>query len=80
MMSDWQTNRMASPGELALMLTYLGMSQSGCGRFLGHNDRTVRRYLRGESNIPAAEVMLLRACIHYRVKPRVPPRNPRLLT
>lgn len=75
MMNDWQSNRMCSPTEFALMLSALGMSQAGCGRYLGHADRTIRRYIAGEAKIPPAEVLLLRACCHYRVKPYVPRRE-----
>lgn len=71
---------MLSAIELAYMLQSYGISQASCARFLGRSDRTVRRYLAGEANIPPAEVLLLRALAQLRQRPLVPPRNPKPLT
>lgn len=75
MSEEWQTRRMASPVEFALLVSALGLSQAACARYLGRSERTVRRYLTGEARIPAAEVLLLRAILALDTKPLVPPRR-----
>ena len=47
-------------------------------RFLGVSDRTMRRYLRGQRDIPVSTALLLNCMIAHRLKPVVPKRSTRL--
>ena len=71
----WQLSRHASPAEFEALLDQLRVSQEGCGRYLGVSGRTVRRYVSGDTMIPPAHVLLLRALVACRVPPIVPKRN-----
>jgi hypothetical protein len=64
-MVNWTKQRDMSPKEYRETIKALGMSQSAAGRFLGLSARTSRRYARGQAEIPAAHVLLLRACKAY---------------
>jgi transcriptional regulator with XRE-family HTH domain len=70
--TDWQYERTMTPEDLAVALKILGLDQAKLGRVIGRSERTMRRYIRGERTMPAAEVLLIRALMRYRVKPRVP--------
>lgn len=49
-----------TPLEFRGVLGKLKLSQSECARFVGANDRTVRRWLAGELDVPrCVEVLLL---------------------
>ena len=69
---SWQTNRKMSALELHAHHQFFEISQAGMGRFLGRSERTVRRWVRGEIKVPAAEVLLLRSLIAHDEKPTVP--------
>jgi hypothetical protein len=71
-MPNWQERRTMTPAEYAGALEVLGLNISSAGRYLGCSARTSMRYIRGESEVPVAEVLLLRALIAKRIKPIVP--------
>ncbi len=71
----WQADRRMSPREFNHALELLGMSQEGCGRYLGVSGRTVRRYVSGDTLIPPAHVLLVRALVHGQIQPLVPKRS-----
>jgi hypothetical protein len=77
---DWQNQRDMTPGEYKRTIAALGLNTAQAGRWLGIGTRTAYRYRDGESEIPEAHVLLLRAAIHYGIKPVVPrwipPRRP----
>jgi len=58
-MTSWQDKRAMSPGEFERTAATLGVS-----------DRTSRRYVAGEAEVPAAAVKLLRLMLHLRLGPR----------
>ena len=70
--SVWQCHRAMSPREFSRTIARLGMSQAGAGRYLGVSERTAYRYAKGETDIPAAQVLLLRALVALDIKPLVP--------
>lgn len=76
-MSDdsWQTEREMTPLEFQLIVSAMGMSQAGCGRYLGVSAKTIQRYIRGEATIPTAAVLLLRGLVAGGLKPLVPKRR-----
>jgi hypothetical protein len=80
MKHNWQNDRAISPGEYRRLIAQLGLNTAQAGRWLGIGTRTAYRYRDGESAIPAAHVLLLRAALHYGIKPVVPrwqpPRDP----
>ena len=49
-----------------------GHVAGGPGRYLGVSERTAYRYAKGEADIPAAQVLLLRALVALNIKPLVP--------
>jgi hypothetical protein len=69
---DWQMERSMSPRAYGRAIRALGLNQASAGRYLGVSARTSRRYLSGDAMIPAAQVLLLRACIAHKVEPLVP--------
>jgi DNA-binding transcriptional regulator YiaG len=75
-MSDqWQIARQLSPKAYRSIIEFLGMSQVGAGRYLGVSDRTARRFVSGDAEIPASAVLLLRSLIAHGDKPVVPKRK-----
>jgi len=80
MNNDWQNQRSMTPGEYKRTIAQLGLNTAQAGRWLGLGVRTAYRYRDGESEIPEAHVLLLRAALHYGIKPTVPrwkrPRRP----
>ena len=70
--SVWHCHRAMSPREFSRTIARLGMSQAGTGRYLGVSERTAYRYAKGETDIPAAQVLLLRALVAFNIKPLVP--------
>jgi transcriptional regulator with XRE-family HTH domain len=72
MTASWQYYREMCGEELQMMIVLLGLDQAKLARYLGRSERTVRRYVRNEAEIPPAEVLLLRAMLRYRVTPVVP--------
>jgi hypothetical protein len=73
--NSWQLERTMTPRGFAHTIELLGMTQEGCGRYLGVSGRTVRRYIDGGSAIPASHVLLLRALMRFRVTPLVPSKR-----
>ena len=71
-MSDWQ-NRTMTPHQYAWAIKTLGLNKAQAGRFLGVSERTAHRYHDGDTAIPAAHSLLLRAMINYGEPPEVPP-------
>lgn len=69
---DWQMERSMSPRAYERTIEALGLNQASAGRYLGVSARTSRRYVSGDAEVPAASVLLLRACLAYRVKLQVP--------
>ena len=68
--ADWRKVAAISPAEYERLLAALGLNQSSGARFLGISDRTSRRYVAGEAEVPAAAVKLLRLMLHLRLGPR----------
>jgi len=74
---SWQYTRGFSPPQMAVAIADLGMKPAAAARFLGVSDRTMRRYLRGQRDIPEATVLLLGCMIAHRLRPVVPKRSTR---
>jgi transcriptional regulator with XRE-family HTH domain len=68
---SWQERSM-EPTDFVITLIKLNLDQAKCARFLGISERTTRRYVRGETAIPPAHALLLRAMVRFRVTPIVP--------
>jgi hypothetical protein len=68
--ADWRKVAAISPAEYERLLAALGLNQSSGARFLGVSDRTSRRYVAGEAEVPASAVKLLRLMLHLRLGPR----------
>jgi hypothetical protein len=68
--ADWRKVAAISPAEYERLLAALGLNQSSGARFLGVSDRTSRRYVAGEAEVPASSVKLLRLMLHLRLGPR----------
>jgi len=68
--ADWRKVAAISPAEYERLLAALGLNQSSGARFLGVSDRTSRRYVAGEAEVPVAAVKLLRLMLHLRLGPR----------
>jgi DNA-binding transcriptional regulator YdaS (Cro superfamily) len=64
-----------SPRDFKYAIDILGLDQAKTARVLGISERTTRRYIRGETPIPAAHSLLLRAMVRYKVTPVVPAWN-----
>jgi len=71
--NDWQNQRSMAPGEYRRTIAQLGLNTAQAGRWLGIGTRTAYRYRDGESEIPEAHVLLLRAALRYNIEPVVPP-------
>jgi hypothetical protein len=69
--TTWQKREM-TPTEYKAALKALNLNTASAGRFLGRSTRTSHRYGRGETEIPQAEALLLRAMIEFRAAPLVP--------
>ena len=69
---NWQHDRTMTPEQYAWALDQLNLTRPAAGRYLGISARTSYRYGTGESLIPAAHVLLLRALIAGKWKPVVP--------
>ena len=72
---DWQNERMLSPKGYQRAIAHLGLTIAQAGRWLGVSKRTGYRYATGETVIPTAVVLTVRAFIEHRIKPVVPPRK-----
>ena len=71
---SWQIRTM-SPRDFKYAIDILGLDQAKTARVLGISERTTRRYIRGETVIPPAHALLLRAMVRFNVKPVVPAWN-----
>ena len=69
---SWQDFRTMNASEYAEALEQLGLNTASAGRFLGISTRTSHRYLNDDATPKVAEVLLLRACIAKRIRPKVP--------
>lgn len=63
MTTDWLKQRKMSPKQYQQALDDLGLTQVGAGEFLGVSERTARRYVSGETEVPVAVALLLRRLI-----------------
>ena len=68
----WQ-NREMSPSEYRRAIHILRLKKAQAGRYLGVSVRTAHRYWAGDDKVPPASAMLLRALLHYKEQPVVPP-------
>jgi len=68
---NWQDRNMTAR-QFKQALKTLSISQASAGRYLGVSERTANRYCKGTAAVPPASAMLLRALIHYGVKPLAP--------
>jgi hypothetical protein len=62
-----------TPKEYERAIGLLGLNKAQAGRFLGVSTRTSHRYFDGDTDVPAAHSLLLRAMIHHKEPPIVPP-------
>jgi hypothetical protein len=74
---SWQHERDFTPLELAKAIDILQMKPAAAARFCGVSDRTMRRYLRGQREIPTTTSLLLSCMIAHRLRPVVPKRSTR---
>ena len=72
---DWQNERDMAPKAYQRAIAHLGLNTAQAGRWLGVSKRTGYRYATGETIIPTAVVLLVKAAIEHRIKPSVPPRK-----
>jgi 6-phosphogluconolactonase (cycloisomerase 2 family) len=70
--TSWQSLRAMTPLQFERAAKALGMNIAAAGRFIGVSERTVRRIVAGEADIPASAAMLLRSMIHHGDTPVVP--------
>jgi transcriptional regulator with XRE-family HTH domain len=63
-----------TPNQFLLTRQALGLTQAGCGRFLATTARQIRRYERGEREVPVPTALLLRGMVHHGDVPEVPKR------
>ena len=72
---SWQTDPVMSPREYERTLLALGLNQSSAARFFRYSDRSSRRFIGGEAEVPAATVMLMRLMVQLSLKPKVKTRR-----
>jgi DNA-binding transcriptional regulator YiaG len=58
-----------TPKQLEDVLENLALSQRGAGRLLKTNERQIRRWVAGDSQIPEAVAILLRMMIKHEINP-----------
>lgn len=71
-LSNWQEHRKMTGKQYEAITKRLGLSQAGAGRYVGVSERTSRRFITGEAEIPVAVALLLRALVHFKEAPLVP--------
>jgi hypothetical protein len=76
----WQQNRTMTGAEFQATISRLGMQQHHAAKWLGITERQARRYVLGDTPVPTATVLLLRAMAHHREQPMVPQCEDRRLT
>jgi DNA-binding transcriptional regulator YiaG len=62
-----------SPDELRKALDQMGLSQVRAACLFGVNDRTVRRWIKGDQPVPRLVEIVLWLMIKYKVKPAAIP-------
>jgi len=72
---DWQDHREISPNAFRRGLKELGVSQSGWARYIGQSDRTIRRMVKGQREVPVLMSLHLGCLIENGIKPRIPKRQ-----
>lgn len=68
----WQTQRSMSPLQFRKAITELGVTRAAAARFLGVSERTAHRYANGDSDIPPAHALLLRAMLAHDTELAIP--------
>jgi DNA-binding transcriptional regulator YiaG len=58
-----------TPRQLQHAIDQLGLSQRGAARFLGVDERTMRKWIADDARIPEAVAKLLRLMIRLQLKP-----------
>jgi transcriptional regulator with XRE-family HTH domain len=76
-MTNWQYARTMSPEQLKIAVKLLNLDRAKLGRVIGKSERTMRRYARGQIEMPPAEVLLIRALVRFKVRPIVPDWSPK---
>ena len=71
-MRNWQYERSLTPRQFKTIIKQLGITQVGAGRYIGVSRRTVGRMVKGQADIPASVVLLLRPLEAHGEKPVVP--------
>jgi DNA-binding transcriptional regulator YiaG len=70
---NWQEQRTMSALQFRKTIKTLGMSKGAFGRYTGISQRTVFRIAKGQSQLPASAVLLLRSLVAHGEQPVVPP-------
>jgi DNA-binding transcriptional regulator YiaG len=58
-----------TPHQLQRAIDRLGLSQRGAARFLGVDERTMRKWIAGNARTPEAVAKLLRLMLQLKLKP-----------
>jgi DNA-binding transcriptional regulator YiaG len=58
--------------DYEILIEQLGMTQAGSARFVGFSERTARRWIAGDAEVPPSVVLLLNSLVMMREQPRVP--------
>lgn len=70
---DWQLHRTMSAREFkSICKNELKISRAAAGRYVGTSVRTIRRVTRGQAQLPASAVLLLRSLVAHGEQPVVP--------
>lgn len=72
MKDNWQKERTMSAFQFKRIVKELGMSQGGAGRYIGVSVRTLRRMVKGQSEVPTSVALLLRSLVAHKEEPLVP--------
>ena len=72
MTENWQKERRMTALQFKRIVKQLGISQAGAGRYIGVSPRTLRRMIKGQSEVPASAVLLLRSLVAHNEQPLVP--------
>ncbi len=59
-----------TPKQYADALERLGLSQRGAGKFLGVDERTVRKWVAGDARVPGSVGKLLRLMVRLKLNPQ----------
>jgi DNA-binding transcriptional regulator YiaG len=58
-----------TPRQLQHAIDQLGLSQRAAARFLGIDERTMRKWIAGKARVPESAAKLLRLMIRLKLKP-----------